>query len=537
MWVGTRRGLALFDGFTLAAVWPDGVNPSPFNSNVVNDVAHVGDSTYVATNDGVYVTKTTEGVVWQRRVAGLPSVTVTSIKGFGNDVWCIAGTRVLHGGQTGTWAIEETGLAGTSPVTLTARDGHLFLGGSNGVYEWDGAASWQALGSGFPGRAWVDIDPSGTIWAGNPEGLWRWNGTSWLYYRSDGPSGNWVQGMQLTGSTLWIATRDLGMSRFDGTGWRNYFPTQGYGVGIDSTFYVPDVVFGLLADNDGTVWAGQWGQSIAHVNGAVEPPSFDHFYDPSEGNFEPRNTFLWSSALDPQGNRYFGYDTPDLANITPIGINRVGTDGSRTNFSPPAQAMSGPQIRSIAFAPGQAWEMWVAYARLGVDVFTDPTLDTRLDHLQTTRTEAGTVIPGLLSLDTWAIEFNGDDVWIGDSNGLTRWSRTTRRRLESVSTPSPSSQGAVHPLSIDAEGGVWWATASGVFHRRPDRSIEAFNEDNSPLLSNDVHSVFVDKATGDVWIGSVRGVNRYNPSAQSGGGVTVADGASSTSIRTRRSSR
>jgi len=282
-------------------------------------------------------------------------------------------------------------------------------------------------------------------------------------------------------------------------------------------------MFALLADTDGTVWAGQWGASIAHIDGAQEPPSFEHWYSPSEN----LNTYAWSSALDPSGNRYFGYDTPDLDNITPIGINRIGTDGSKTNYSPPAQAMSGPQIRSIAFAPGPLWELWLAYARHGVDVFRDPTLNTRLDHFAQTLPDVDAT-PGLLNDDAWAIEFNGDDAWIATSDGLSRYSRTTRRRLENVSTPQPSSQGAVHPLSIDAAGGVWWATSSGLFHRFPNRAIEVFTVDNSPLLSNDVHSVIVDKATGDVWVGTVLGLNRYNPDAATADAAPISDGASFT---------
>ena len=65
---------------------------------------------------------------------------------------------------------------------------------------------------------------------------------------------------------------------------------------------------------------------------------------------------------------------------------------------------------------------------------------------------------------------------------------------------------------------MWWATVGGVFHRRTDRTVEVFNADNSPLLSNDVHSVIVDRVTGDVWIGSVLGINRYNADAPPEGG-------------------
>ena len=517
MWVGTEKGLALFDGLTLAALWPDGVNPSPFASNLIHDVAIVGDSTYVATDNGLYVTRSSEGVVWQSRVDGLASPIVTSVAGLGSQVWCVAGGEVYSDGQTGIWSPAGTGLGGATVAHLGGRGAGLFAGATTGVYRWDGVATWQLLGAGYPGNAWVDVDLTGGIWAGNSEGLWRWDGTNWKWHVSAGPGGNWVQGMQLKGSTLYIATRDNGVSRFNGSSWRTFAPQPG--ASPDTTLLVAPYVFGLLADRDGTLWAGQWSFSLAHLDDRTEPPAVTHYYDVSEGAFDDRNTFVWSSAVDPFGNRWFGLDTNNLSLVTPIGINRIGLDDSRANFSPQGgKAMSGPQVRAITFAPGGAFEMWVAYARLGVDVFTDPTLNTRLDHIDRDSR-------GLLNDDTWAIEMNGDSVWIATSDGLSRYSRATRTRVESVATQSPSSQGAVHPLSIDAEGGVWWATSGGVVHRRPDRTVEIFTSDNSPLLSNDVHSVYADRVTGDVWIGTVLGVNRYNATASGGGGGGVAQGS------------
>jgi hypothetical protein len=47
--VDRRPWAALFDGFTLSALWPDG-GSTPL-SNSINDIAHVGDSTYVTTKD------------------------------------------------------------------------------------------------------------------------------------------------------------------------------------------------------------------------------------------------------------------------------------------------------------------------------------------------------------------------------------------------------------------------------------------------------------------------------------------------------
>jgi len=527
MWIGTSGGLALFNGFTIAAVWPDGVNPSPFISNQVQGIALTAESTYVATHDGVYVTRSSEGVTWERRVQGLGSTDVTSITALGTEVWCVAGGVVERGGETGTWTPATTGLGGSAATAVFARNGVLLLGAVSGVFQWDGVSTWQPLGTGgFPGRAHPEIDALGGFWAGNPDGLWQYlpgatAGTgTWNLYTSPGPAGNWVQGLQLVGSKMYMATRDLGVSRFDAGTWRSFYPLPG--AARDTTLLAQGSVFGLLAARDGTLWAGQWGGSIAHIVDATDPPTVTHYYDPQDAGapYDIRNTLVWSSAQDRNGNVWFGNDTFSLGVVTPVGINEIHTDGSRSNFTPlNGQAMAGPQIRALTFAPNSAFELWVGYARAGVDVFTDPTLSVRAVRLSTS--DSTLVNSNLTNNDTWAIEMYGDSVWIATSDGLARYSRATRHRVELLSTASPSSQGAIHPLSIDATGGVWWATTGGVFHRKTDRTVEVFNADNSPLLSDDVHSVMVDRATGDVWIGSVLGVNRYNAEAAPEGAAPV----------------
>ncbi|MGH7724692.1 MAG: hypothetical protein ACREOU_04625 [Candidatus Eiseniibacteriota bacterium] len=516
MWIGTRHGLALFDGFELTALWPDGVNPSPFASNFVNDVAIVGDSTWVATNGGIYVTRTTEGVVWDRRANGLSSSIVRAVTSLGTEVWCVAGGGVFRGGETGTWSAAGAGLTGNA-VSLRGTATELLCGTTTGVFRSAGGGPWEPLGTGFPALAAVEFDETGTYWAGNFDGLWRWNGTNWAYYRSDGPGGSWIQGMGLEGSTIYVATRDGGAGRFDGTSWRNYLRSTV--ATPDTTLLSNDFVFGMLVDSQGRKWFGDWGGSLARLSGVSEPPSFEHLYEAGEPGFDERNTFVWASAEDRSGNLWFGLDTRLQGVIIPKGLNRVEPNGTRTNFNPIDGApMSANQVRAIAFAPGPAFEMWVGYNSAGVDIFTDPDLTVLDDHLS----ESPPTDPDrLLSNDIWGIEMNGDSVWIATSKGLCRYSRSTRQLREALETQPPSSQGAVHPLSIERDGGVWWATKAGVFHRRSDRSVEVFTEANSPLTSDDVHSVVADRATGVIWIGTVAGLHRYDPQGVPDGGGTV----------------
>ncbi len=521
MWVGTDAGVAFFRNFSLEGAWPDGVNPSPFASNDIKDVLQVGDSVWVATPGGAYVTKADEGIVWSRRVAGLAGNGVRSLTAVGDEVWCVAGVptgvpdnHVYRGGQTGTWTLAEAGLPATTSVHVRAAGDRLLLGAAAGVFTRTSSTDWTLLGVGFPPSAWVDFADDGAYWAGNAEGLWNWSGTAWSLRRSPGPQGNWVYGMALDGSNVWIGTQDGGASRFDGTSWRTFAPLPG--ADIDTTLQSPDYLIAMFVDSRGDKWIGDWGSSIARIDDSGPTLSVTHFYGPEEGLFDAFNTFGWATAEDPSGNVWIGLDTATRGvPPPPKGLHRISINGDRATFNPQSGAqMSDSQVRAIAFGPGPGFEMWVGYAGRGVDIFTDPTLTTRSGRI----TESDGPTQRLLDDDIWAIEMNGDSVWIASSAGLNRYSRATRTRREVIGTQPPTSQGAVHPLSIDAAGGLWWGTTSGLYHRKPDRTVEVFNTANSPLLSDVITSVAVDRTNGDVWVSTTIGVNRYDPDGDAGGG-------------------
>ncbi|MEO6462023.1 MAG: hypothetical protein ABIP29_03020 [Candidatus Eisenbacteria bacterium] len=513
MWVGTESGISLFDGFELIASWPDGVNPSPFLDNEVLAIAHVADSTWIGTPNGAYVTRTSEGVTWQRRVGGLPGVIVRSLAGFGSEVWAVSGSDVVRGGG-GTWTLAEEGLPDTPAFTLAARGDSLLLGAGAGVYLRTVAEpTWQLVGVGFPGGAWVDFADDGSFWAGNAEGLWRWTGAAWMRHDIPGPGGNLVVNIALEGSRPWISTRDRGIARFDGTSWRTYSPSPG--ASVDTTLVSPADAFMIFVDSRGTKWIASWGAAISTLDDTGTLPAFTHFFTVEQGAFDAHNTFGWSSAEDPFGNVWIGLDS-DHAGLPPppFGLHRFTPAGQHLTFNPQnGAAMSNSQVRAIAFAPGASFRMWVGYAGFGgnsgIDIFTDPTLTTRADRI--------TVADGGLgSNDIWALEVFGDSMWVGHSSGLTRFSIADGLRKENIGTQAPSSKGAVQPLAIDATGGVWWATQAGLYHRRTDRTVEVFTSANSPLLSDDIRAVAVDPVTGDVWIGTDSGVNRYDPDGSTG---------------------
>ncbi|HKK41609.1 MAG TPA: two-component regulator propeller domain-containing protein, partial [Bacteroidales bacterium] len=79
---------------------------------------------------------------------------------------------------------------------------------------------------------------------------------------------------------------------------------------------------------------------------------------------------------------------------------------------------------------------------------------------------------------------------------------------------------AVTAIAVDGANRKWLGTsASGTYLVTADgtKTLENFNEQNSPILSNTVVSLAVDNKTGDVWFGTSKGIQSYRSNATAGG--------------------
>lgn len=510
MWVGTITGLAFFLHDELQGAWPDGVTPSPFANPEVVALSVDATRAWVATKSAVYVTAN-GGLDWQTVTAGLDVPRVRALAYDGTRLWAATETGAVYvGGETGSWTASANGLSAPAR-SLGTRGGVLIAGTSNGpVFRWnDVVDAWESIGG--PTSAVVDVAADGTLWAGNVGGLWRYTGSGWIRLRSAGPSGNWVHGMTLDrAGSVWITTRYDGASRYDDArGWRPF----GAAANTDTALVTENFLFLCMQDREGYLWFGDWGGSLARLDDRGSTPKYTHFFDADTILF----TIGWAGAQDPGGPVWIGLDTPSRGSIVAQGIIRIDPDGTRTNLQAiNAPGMSGQQVRFLEFASDGT--MWTGFADAGVDIFPDSSLalTTRVAHLGAES--------GLLNSNVWGIDFFGGDAYIAADGGISRYRVTGGAPVfvERYFTPTISANGAVHPLALDAAGGIWLATATGLWHRAPDGTTELFDTENSPLVGNSVHSVVVDRTRGDIWVGTSAGVNRLRPGDS--GGSTAAPG-------------
>jgi hypothetical protein len=77
-------------------------------------------------------------------------------------------------------------------------------------------------------------------------------------------------------------------------------------------------------------------------------------------------------------------------------------------------------------------------------------------------------------------------------------------------------------IAVDGANRKWLGTnSSGVYHLSPDGTtrLRNYNETNSPILSNSIVSLAVDNKTGEVWLGTSKGIQSVRGEATTGGEI------------------
>ena len=534
VWIGTTRGLALWNGSVIAGSIPDLGTVSPFGSDRITGIGFTGDTMFVSTPVGVYIGLKSERLgTWTRINGGLPlNPSVTSLATDGRTVTVVAdganpsnGSRVI---TSFTW-FPGAGVWGSdfpsgNPLVRRVRDEHATILSTTvgsptidgGVYKRHGPGDWELLvGSPRTDNSddiglEVGMDPDGVTFAFSLSTLKA--SPDWTPITPPGPIGNQAFNIFSANGSTYVCYDGDGVARLRDGVWRNW-PASDPCVGTcDTTFTSSAFPTGALVDPLGYKWIGVWSGPLSRFNDEIDPPFFDNIvYQSSSGDTVGLHSFVWSSAADSnqadQAGRWFGLDTNSLGSPdkNPIGIDLYDTSGTlRRSFQPGYPGLRSGQVRALAVDRFNT--MWVGYAKnanaalstfpvpdtIGRDITLSDVLDTR-------------------NINCFGIQIYRDSVWVLGDDGLRRFDRGTRNelvRLDLAGPPAP--RGAVHPLAVAPDGSVFVGTSGGVrWHRRGLAPLD-FTPDNSPLANIEVRAVFVEPS-GVVWVGTASGINRFDP--------------------------
>ena len=520
MLIGTEHGVALWNGSEITGAVPEGVNPSPFASDAISGVVLRGDSLWVSTGKGLYVSGDSTFSSWALADSAFANIALLALAWDGSTLMTVAGgVPLVFDAEGGTW-IQRGGIG--TVLALSDDRGVILASSSQGIFRWDGAGwvstpdappSSSCAVQNDPGCSGIVVtttDETGRLWGANRAGLAEWVGAVRTLHEPDAPVGNNVQNIVLQGARVYIATYFEGVGRFDGTRWRNWF-VAGCGSGCDTTFLSPAYAFSLLVDQQGRKWVGNWSSAMESFDDDVSPPQFTH-YQPSDSLGQEKHTFGWSADFDASGGRWFGMSTNYIADDpTPIGIEYYDPDGVyRANYRVQnTPTMPSDLVRAL-LVDRLRGRLWAGYQSKGVTVFKLP--DATGGPLILALNGAG-ALAAINTLDIFGIAAHRDSIWVMSTDDLRLFNAATLGQIGTVLplVGSPAPRGACHPLDVGPDGTAWVGTDAGVRAYGRGGVVVEYTVLNSPLAGDEVRAVRVDPVSGVVWIGTATGLSRFDP--------------------------
>lgn len=388
-----------------------------------------------------------------------------------------------------------------------------------------------------------DIYTSGdTTWfADNVNGLVKKTGSYWQLFHPEGPATQDVFSISVNNNNLWVASGGIdawnNANVKEGVFWSDYHTWNNLSDAYLETKDVVDVVSN--PNNSKEVFLASWNDGVMQLSWSNENASFEKTaqYDHINTNghlatLSPdtsSTTYGWirvkSIVFDNAGNLWGANSQVN----NPLFVRK--NNGDWHSFSFTSANTTNTHLGDIVIDNiGQKWV--VVPAGVGLVVYNDNNTIEEVQDDQDRILNSSLGSGNLPSTTVYSLAKDRDgEIWVGTNKGISvfyspenvfsGYDFDAQQILVDVDgyVEYLLANETVTAIAVDGANRKWLGTQSGgVFLVSPDgtEQIHHFTEENSPLFSNTITDIAINHQTGEVFIGTSKGLLSYMSDATQG---------------------
>lgn len=522
------------------------------NGNAINvtDITSDGSDFYASTASGIYTASVNNPnlanfVSWHKMPmngVGFPNGFYNTIAAYNGKIYTNY-SKFKTNGAMGQDSLYEYNVAtdtwsnyhpGTSETTYLIRNsgGQLVIAQENRVYTSTGVYANSGYFSDYSRPRSAVLDNAGTLWIADAKyGLVSWkasDGYSYIY--PNGPASPKVFSMNISESNLWVAPGGKqtyfvdGLYQYSESEWKNPRGNYPSAANLDTISDFVDVL--VDPNNSKRSFASTWGYGVVEFYNSAPVKVYQEPNSSLHGLGLPGYNPIWTYGLAMDENSNLWVSNSGVEE--PISIRNANGGWQSIKFS--AILGTFPYLGKIMIDKNdQKWILITSGGGLlvykgGITADANPSNAKKL-----------TSAPGngaLPSSDVYSIAEDKDgEIWIGTDKGIgvfyspenifTGGNFDAQQILieQDGHVQILLETETILAIAVDDANRKWIGTAkSGVFLMSADgtQQIYHFDEDNSPLLSNNVKSIVIDHLTGEIYFGTDKGIVSYRGTAIQG---------------------